>query len=191
MMFFINIHLFLFNFNSLKNINLITFKKCEEIDLDLLHKIAIQSYNDTYKYLWKDEGKSYLERFYKKETFKEELSASDIYYFLIYNDEEPIGFVKLKESAIDSYSKSESIELDKLYLLGKYTGKGIGKTVMNFVISFSKEKKCSAIWLKVMETSPAKFVYEKSGFVEINKYDLDYPQIVEEHASILTMVCKI
>lgn len=170
---------------------MVTFKKCEEIDLDLLHKIAVQSYNDTYKYLWKDEGKLYLDRFYKKEFFKEELSASDIFYFLIYEEENAIGFIKLKESAIESYSKSESIELDKLYLLKKYTGKGIGKIIMNFIISFSKEKNASVIWLKVMETSPAKFVYEKSGFVQIDKYNLDYPQIVEEHSSILTMILKI
>lgn len=170
---------------------MVTFKKCEEIDLDLLHKIAIQSYNDTYKYLWKDEGKSYLDRFYKKETFREELTLASIFYFLIYDDENPVGFIKLKESAIETYSKSEAIELDKLYLLKEYIGKGIGKAIMNFVISFSKEKNCSAIWLKVMEGSPAKFVYEKSGFVQIDKYNLDYPQIVEEHSSILTMIHKI
>ncbi|MBZ4035425.1 GNAT family N-acetyltransferase [Flavobacterium sp. 17A] len=170
---------------------MITFKKCEQIDLDLLHKIAIQSYNDTYQYLWKDKGKSYLERFYKKEIFKEELSAADIFYFLIYNGENAVGFVKLKENTIESYAPSKCIELDKLYLLKEAIGKGIGKSTMNFVISFSKEKNYAAISLKVMESSPAKFVYEKAGFVQIDQYDLDYPNIVEEHASILTMVCKI
>jgi len=170
---------------------LITFKKCEEIDLDLLHKIAIESYNDTYKYLWKDEGKLYLDRFYKKESFREELTASDIFYFLVYDDDKAIGFFKLKENAIANYAKSECIELDKLYLLKIATGKGTGKIIMNFIFTFSKEKNCAVIWLKVMESSPAKFVYEKSGFVQIDQYNLDYPQIVEEHASILTMIYKM
>lgn len=170
---------------------MITFKKCEENDLDLLHEIALQSYNDTYQYLWKDGGTSYLNTFYKKDIFKNELSATNIYYFLIYEDKNAIGYFKLKESAIESYSADECMELDKLYLLKKYTGKGIGKTIMNYILSFSKEKNRSILWLKVMESSPARFVYEKSGFVPINKYDLTYPEIIEEYASIITMICKI
>lgn len=169
---------------------MITFKKCEENDLDVLHEIALQTYNDTYQYLWKDGGTSYLNTFYKKETFKSELTATDIYYFLIYEEETAIGFFKLKENSIED-SEYKSMELDKLYLLGAYTGKGIGKIIMKYIISFSKEKKRSVISLKVMESSPAKFVYEKAGFVEISKYDLTYPHIVEEYASIITMICKI
>lgn len=170
---------------------MITFKKCEETNLDLLHQIALQSYNETYQYLWMDGGAWYLDKFYKKEIFKEELSNSSIFYFLIYDEENPIGYFKLKESPIEHYSAKECMELDKLYLLKKYTGKGIGKTVMNFIISFSKEKNRSVLWLKVMESSSAKFLYEKAGFKQTDKYELDYPQFIKEYAFILTMILKL
>jgi len=170
---------------------MITIKKCEGNDLNLLHQIAIQSYNDTYQYLWHDKGTWYLNEFYKKETFEKELSASDIFYFLIYDDDKAVGYFKLTEDIIEPYSASECMELDKLYLLKEGIGKGIGKIVMNFVISFAKEKNRSVLWLKVMESSRAKFLYEKSGFIQTDIYNLDYPEIVEEFASILTMVLEL
>ncbi|RZJ52300.1 MAG: GNAT family N-acetyltransferase [Flavobacterium sp.] len=170
---------------------MVTIKKCGISDLDLLHQIAIQSYNDTYQYLWIDGGTAYLNRFYKKEIFEKELTAPDIYYFLIYEDEKAIGFFKLIEVAIKPYEKSDCLELDKLYLLKNNTGKGIGKMVMNFVVDFAKEKQKSVLWLLVMDCSPAKFVYEKAGFAYVDKKDLNFPTIKEEYKSILTMVRKI
>ncbi|TDW51771.1 ribosomal protein S18 acetylase RimI-like enzyme [Flavobacterium sp. 270] len=170
---------------------MVTIQKCEENHLDLLHQIAIQSYNDTYQYLWHDGGTSYLNRFYNKELFEKELTASDVFYFLIYEDEKAIGFFKLMEAAVESYPKSDCMELDKLYLLKGHTGKGIGKMVMNFSIDFTQEKQRSVLWLMVMESSAARALYEKSGFVEIKRNKLDYPNIVEEHSMILTMIKKI
>jgi GNAT superfamily N-acetyltransferase len=169
---------------------LVTIKKCGTNDLDLLHTIAIQSYNDTYQYLWKDGGTLYLETFYQKETFREELSATDIHYFLVYENDVAAGFFKIKENGVASYPASECMELDKLYLLKEHIGKGIGKVIMNFIISLTKEKNRPVLWLKVMDSSPAKYSYEKAGFVPIAVNDLDYPQIVEEYASIITMVRK-
>jgi len=170
---------------------LVTIKKCATDDLDLLHKIAVESYNDTYQYLWKDGGTSYLEKFYQKETFRKELSATDIHYFLAYENDTAVGFFKIKENAIAAYPASECLELDKLYLLKEYIGKGIGKIIMDFIISLTKEKKRSILWLKVMDSSPARFSYEKAGFEQIQINNLDYPEIVEKYASIITMVRKI
>ncbi|MEN2399101.1 GNAT family N-acetyltransferase [Flavobacterium sp. MC2016-06] len=170
---------------------MVTIQKCELNDLDLLHQIAIQSYNDTYQYLWHDKGTWYLNQFYKKETFEKELSNSGVFYFLIYDDNKAVGYFKMIEDVIEPYPASECLELDKLYLLKEGIGKGIGKIVMDFVISFAKEKKRSILWLKVMECSPAKFLYEKSGFIQTDIYNLDYPEIVEEFAPITTMVLEL
>jgi GNAT superfamily N-acetyltransferase len=167
---------------------LITIKKCEENQLDLLHKIAIQTYNGTYQYLWLDKGKWYLEEFYKKENFKKELSHTEIFYFLVYDADKIIGFFKLKNNALADYPAANCIEIDKLYLLKGSAGKGIGKTVMEFIFSFCKEQNRSILSLKVMENSMAKYFYEKNGFVQTDQNNLDYPTIKEEYRLILTMV---
>ncbi|OXA82087.1 Acetyltransferase (GNAT) domain-containing protein [Flavobacterium aquidurense] len=170
---------------------MITIKECQKNQLDLLFEIAIESYNDTYKYLWTDDGRSYLAEFYKKTDFKKELSLPDIFYFLIYDADKAIGYFKLRNNAISPYLKAQCIEIDKLYLLKKYANKGIGKIIMEFIISLCKEKNYSILWLKTMESSQAKYFYEKHKFIQIEKKYLDYPTMKQEYRWILTMIRKI
>jgi GNAT superfamily N-acetyltransferase len=170
---------------------LITIKECKENDLELLFEIAIQTYNDTYQYLWSDNGAAYLEEFYKKDDFKKELSANDIFYFLVYDAAKVIGFFKLKNNAISPFEEVKCIEIDKLYLLKECSGKGIGKAVMKFIISLCKKKNHPILWLKTMESSEAKHFYEKHGFVQTEKSYLNYPTMKEEYRWILTMVKQI
>lgn len=170
---------------------MITFKECKIDQLDLLFKIAIQTYNDTYQYLWTDKGIAYLDKFYKRTDFEKELSASDIFYFLIYDADVAVGFFKLKNNKNTEYPEAESIEIDKLYLLKECSGKGIGKATMEFIVSFCKTKHYSILWLKTMEESLARQFYIKHGFVQTGKNYLDYPTMKEEYRWILTMVKKI
>ncbi|HEY4618950.1 MAG TPA: GNAT family N-acetyltransferase [Flavobacterium sp.] len=170
---------------------MITIKKCQKDQLDLLFETAVQSYNDTYPYLWLDKGAWYLDVFYKKENFKKELSQSNTFYFLVYDTLKIIGYFKLNTSDLASYPASHCTEIDKLYLLKGYAGKGIGNTIMEFIISLSEKQQCPVLWLKVMESSPAKYFYEKQGFLQTDKSYLDYPGMKEEYRSIITMMKEI
>ena len=170
---------------------MITIKECKENQLDLLFEIAIESYNDTYQYLWTDKGVAYLKRFYNKEDFKKELSAPDVFYFLIYDADKAIGYFKLKDNPNKQYPEEKCIEIDKLYLIKDYLNKGIGKTIMDFILLFCTEKKSSILWLKTMEVSQAKSFYEKHGFIQTDKSYLNYPTMKPEFRWILTMVKEI
>lgn len=59
------------------------------------------------------------------------------------------------------------------------------------MISWSKEQGRSVLWLKVMESSSAKYLYEKYGFIQTDKIYLDYPAMRKEYRWILTMVHQI
>lgn len=174
-----------------KTRQLITIKECQSSQLDLLFEIALQTYNDTYQYLWSDEGVWYLEKFYKKKDFKKELSSPSIFYFLIYDADKAIGYFKIKKNRIVPYPAGHCTEIEKLYLLKEYIGKGIGKAIMKFIISLSKGQGRPVLWLKVMESSPAKYLYEKYGFVQTDKIYLDYPTMRKEYRWLLTMVNQI
>ncbi|MDR7370202.1 GNAT family N-acetyltransferase [Flavobacterium aquidurense] len=167
---------------------MITILECKKSQLDILFKVAIQSYNDTYQYLWTDNGQAYLDQFYKKEDFEKELSAPDIFYFLIYDADKAIGYFKLKNNGLEPYSKTQCIEIDKLYLLKEYSGKGFGKAIIEFIILFCKKKNHSILWLKTMESSEARYFYERQEFIQTAKNYLDYPTMKEEYKWILTMV---
>jgi len=170
---------------------MITIKEFQKSQLALLLEIAIQTYNDTYPYLWTDGGAWYLSKFYTKTEFEKELSDPSIFYFLVYDADKEIGYFKIKKNGIDPYPQSLCTEIEKLYLLKEYIGKGIGKTIMEFIISWSKEHCCPVLWLKVMESSPAKYLYEKYGFIQTDKVYLDYPAMKIEYRWLLTMVHQI
>ena len=170
---------------------MITIKECQTCELDLLFEIATQTYNDTYQYLWSDGGEWYLDKFYKKTEFKDELLSPTIFYFLIYDADKAIGYFKIKKNVIAPYPESHCIEIEKLYLLKAYIGRGIGKTIMEFIVSLSKEQARPVLWLKVMESSPAKFLYAKYGFKQTDKSYLNYSTMKKEYRWLLTMVHQI
>lgn len=165
---------------------MITITPCGIGQLDLLVDIAITSYKQTYNYLWLDEAEAYLKRFYNKADFKADIATPAVYYFFVYDGEEPIGYFKLKESLSPLNPEQKHLEIEKLYLLQQATGKGTGKTVMNFILEFANKKQFTMLLLQVMETSPAKLFYESYGFKQTDRTRLDYPFLIDEYRWILT-----
>jgi len=170
---------------------LITITPCAISQLDLLAEIAITSYKQTYNYLWLDEAEAYLKKFYDKADCKEDMAKTGVYYFFVYDDDELVGYFKLKENLSSLNSEKKYLEIEKLYLLQSATGKGIGKTVMNFIFDFADKKQCNTLLLQVMESSPAKLFYESYGFKQTGRARLNYPFLIDEYRWILTHVLEL
>lgn len=88
-------------------------------------------------------------------------------------------------------NQTHYLEIDKLYLLPQFTGKGIGKIAMNFIFDFAKRQQCPLLWLKVMESSPARLFYEAYGFKQTERTYLDYSFMIDEYRWLLTYVLEI
>ena len=169
---------------------MINIKQCDINHTDELHDIAIQTYKQTYTYLWADDGEAYLNRFYKKDDLEKDLVTPGVTYFLVYADEKAAGYFKVKQDALLPYSKQQCLEIEKLYLLQQFAGKGTGKIIMNFINDLAKKQQRSILWLRVMESSPAKLFYEAFGFKQTDKAYLDYPFMIDEYRWLLTMVTE-
>ncbi|SHM21305.1 GNAT family N-acetyltransferase [Mucilaginibacter sp. OK098] len=169
---------------------MIDIKQCDINHTDVLHDIAIQTYKQTYTYLWADDGAAYLNRFYKKDDLEKELITPGVTYFLVYADDKAAGYFKLKQSALLPYSNYQCLEIEKLYLLQQFAGKGTGKTIMTFISDLAKQQQRPILWLRVMESSPAKLFYEAFGFKQTDKVFLDYPFMIDEYRWLLTMVAE-
>lgn len=165
-------------------------KQCDIKQADLLHNIAIQTYKQTYTYLWQDDGAAYLKRFYEKVRLEKDLATAGVTYFLVYSDNKAAGYFKVKENSIAPGNLQQSLEIDKLYLLQQFIGRGIGKTVMNFIFDLAKQQQCPVLWLKVMESSPARLFYEAYGFKQTERTLLDYPFMIDEYRWLLTYVLE-
>ncbi|WP_242927443.1 GNAT family N-acetyltransferase [Pontibacter vulgaris] len=160
----------------------ITIAPCTTSDLYTLQDIAINSYGDHYLYLWYDGGMWYIDRSFSDNALKTDLADSNAAFFLIYNEGELAGFLKLNiDKELEGYTSEECLELERLYLVKSAVGKGIGREVVDFTVAFAKERNKRIVWLKAMDSSPAVNFYEQNGFEKCGTYTLDFEAMKEEY----------
>lgn len=160
---------------------------------DTFISVGIASYLQHYQHYWENNNSSgYIERNFTKKILQENSNDSNIACFIIYNHEVPIGLIKIKkDSAITSFTVKEAIELEKIYLLKEYSGKGIGKKALDFVVNYSRKLNKKVLWLDVMVTSPALQFYLNNGFKKTINKTLDFPNIKKEYQDMHIMVKKL
>ena len=102
-----------------------------------------------------------------------EFDNPDSYHFFAENDSEIVGFVKLNLGSAQTETPfSNSLEIQRIYVIAKYQGLKIGEQLLQFVIDFAKRKKKDSIWLGVWEKNVrAISFYERNGFVAFSKHE--------------------
>ncbi len=147
-------------------------KKVNLQHLRELRDIGIKSYVPHYAHLWKPNGiEWYMNRCFGDETLQKELSDSNIEYYIIENEGENIGMIKLvlKKSLPDSEIEN-ALYLEKIYFVKEWTGKGIGRKLIDFALRRAAELGRDCVWLMAMDTSAKPIeAYEKAGFT-VNSY---------------------
>lgn len=134
-------------------------------ELDLLIEVAHKTYREHYQYLWKDKGEHYIETSYNKEAFQKEVQDKNVGLYLITHKKTTYGFLKLNfDATFVNYTAQEALELERIYLLKKETGKGIGKAVMKAVDTIANNLNKKVIWLKTMDSSGIDKFYECCGY---------------------------
>ncbi|MBB6612520.1 GNAT family N-acetyltransferase [Pontibacter sp. Tf4] len=158
-------------------------------DLHTLQDIALNAYGDHYLHLWNDGGAWYIERSFSDTALKSELEDANAAFFLIYADEELVGFLKLNiDKALDNYSSEDALELERIYLTKAASGKGVGKRVMEFTEQFARERNKRVIWLKAMDSShDAIRFYEQNGYTHCGTYTLDFEAMKPEFHGMVVM----
>jgi GNAT superfamily N-acetyltransferase len=164
----------------------VDYVKCV-LPLDpLLVSISTKTYLENYLYLWEDQAISYLQTFYSEETFLRELNDPTLNYYLIYVQEIPAGFFKIKVVEA-SHKTGTSLMIDKLYLLKQFTGKQVGKQVLAHIEELALLQGFKLLSLQVMDSSPAKLFYLKNGYQQTGETRLTYPFIKKAYNLLLTL----
>ncbi|EZH73152.1 hypothetical protein ATO12_19290 [Aquimarina atlantica] len=171
----------------------VVFKECSAKDINELSKISQQFYPEHYAHIWKNNDPSYyINLSFNQEAFEEDFKTDTIVYFLIRKANTSLGLLKIKkQEAIKGFDTSITLQLEKIYLLKSATGLGIGKKGIEFVKNYAISLDKKIVWLDVMSTSPALLFYKKMGFETISFYDLDYPDLKDEHREMQRMVLSL
>ncbi|HJT73204.1 MAG TPA: GNAT family N-acetyltransferase [Chitinophaga sp.] len=167
-------------------------KICTKENIQDLIKISKQSYLEHYTYLWLDNGESYMQANFNADKLSDELSDPNSVFFLIYNEENPVGLIKLNiNTAVSGFSSDTALELERIYFIKEASGKGLGKEAINFVSDFAKQRSKSIVWLKAMDSSDAVEFYKKRGFQVIGETELTYPNIKDEFRRMYLMALQL
>jgi len=148
---------------------MILLRKAKEEDLPIITDLAERIWPDTYgAYLSSEQLRYMLDLMYNQGELLSQLQKGHI-FLLAEEEDKEVGFASF--SVIDPENKG--YKLHKIYVLPSMHGKGVGKILMNEVVSLVRREGGKTLQLNVNRNNKAKDFYEKAGFKIKETVDLD------------------
>lgn len=138
----------------------IRFLKASEADTELIRTLAEESWRAAYSDILSANQIDYmLAEMYSVSEITLQFCNPNYQYFLIFNENEAVGFI-----GFENHYEASTTKLHRLYLVPAAKGKGIGKAALTFLKKTVPESGDTKIILNVNKNNPAKSVYESQGF---------------------------
>lgn len=123
---------------------------------------------ETFGYLFRDHPGDlgcYLDATFGVPKIRRSLSKAANCYWLASWSELPVGYAKLKgDSPVPGQPGQRASQLQKIYVLRGFLGRGIGQALLGFVLREAAER-APLMWLDVLrENERAIRFYERHGF---------------------------
>ena len=114
----------------------------------------------------------YLREKFSEEQLLSEVDNPDSEFYLAKLNEEVVGYLKLNIGQAQTELKDDKgLEIERIYVLNKFIGKGVGKQLFNLTLNIANQKDSQYIWLGVWEKNERAInFYLKNGFVEFDKH---------------------
>jgi ribosomal protein S18 acetylase RimI-like enzyme len=147
--------------------------KCTNTDLDKLISISRETFIDAFeKQNNPDDFKAYMKNAFSREQISRELSHPQMSFYLVYSEDEPIGYFKLNENEAQGDIKdNNAIELERIYVKSPFQRNKIGEFMLNHIKGIAISKNKSYLWLGVWKkNNTAIRFYEKNGFIKFGEH---------------------
>jgi ribosomal protein S18 acetylase RimI-like enzyme len=151
----------------------ITIKKASTEDLETIQNVGRETFYETFaKHNSEDEMQKYLDESFASEKLIKELTTLDSQFFIAWEGESSIGYLKLNSGKAQTELQDEnSIEIERIYVKSKYHGKKVGQILYDKALEIALQEKKKYLWLGVWEENVrAVNFYKKNGFVEFDKH---------------------
>jgi len=137
-------------------------------DINTIGFLAQQIWPKTYGDILKADQLDYmLNLFYSPSSLRHQFLDDKHQFLIVERDDEPIGFASW--SVVE---KPGTFKLHKLYVLPGSQGRGMGRTMLNFIYDDIRPKGARALRLNVNRYNKARQFYEKMGFSVIGEEDI-------------------
>ena len=123
---------------------------------------------------------NYIHESFELEKIRAEIEDQNAAFFIIYADEKAVGYAKLREgSKVDCIKSENSIELQRIYVIERVYGTGIGESLLKHCLETARQRGFETLWLGVWEenTRAQKF-YAKYGFSRVGEITFPYGKTV-------------
>jgi ribosomal protein S18 acetylase RimI-like enzyme len=120
-----------------------------------------------------------LDAFYNEESLKDSVLNKGHHFILAKEGELTLGFASYEHH----YNQKPQTKIHKIYILPQTQGKGIGKTLIDFIENTAKENHSTALSLNVNRFNKALHFYQKLGFEIVGEVDieLDHGYLMEDY----------
>lgn len=144
-----------------------SIRKINSNDLTLLQAISRKTFIETFaEHNTEDDLKAYLDQQLSIEQLNEEINHVHSAFFLAEENNKVIGYLKLNwNNAQTEMIDLAAFEIERIYVLKEYFGKGLGQFLMDAAMDIAKKMLPTNIWLGVWEKNARAIrFYEKNGF---------------------------
>lgn len=142
-------------------------------DAALLADLGHKTFSDTFSAFNTPENmEKYLSENFSLAKQMSEINDSGTVFFIAEQDGLAVGYAKLKKhSRSDGIAGQKPIELQRIYSIREYIGKGVGAALMQHSINEARSLGFDCIWLGVWEENiRAINFYQKWGFQKAGNY---------------------
>ncbi len=150
-----------------------TIKKCTTTEVALLSELSCSSFREAFGDVNTEENlNSFLEKAYNYNKLQAEMTHPHSSFYLLFDGNTPAGYLKVNDSSAQSdINDPNSLEIERIYLLQMFKGKGYGKLLIETAINLARSMGKSYVWLGVWEQNHhAIGFYKKFGFYEFSKH---------------------
>lgn len=143
-------------------------RRADPTDAIAISLVARMSFKEAFyeDFQYKDDLLDYQERTFNVAKIRASLAKPHNYFWLVLVDELPVGYAKLKfPSPTPFSSRAPLAQLQKIYVLEDFLGRGIGRLLQDKVIEKARDLTAQALWLSVYQgNTQAVGFYEHYGF---------------------------
>jgi GNAT superfamily N-acetyltransferase len=136
-------------------------------DLNTIGFLAQQIWPDTYGNILSPEQLEYMMKlFYSPASLRRQMVDDHHTFVIVEKDEEAIGFA--------SWATAEPgvVKLHKIYFLPGQQGKGLGKSMLQFIFTAIRPEGAKTLRLNVNRYNKARQFYERMGFTVTKEEDV-------------------
>jgi ribosomal protein S18 acetylase RimI-like enzyme len=115
---------------------------------------------------------TYLKEHFSDAKVSAELSNPDSQFFVAWEGEAPIGYLKINTGQAQTEPQGEeALEIERIYVKNAYHGKKVGQLLYEQALSIARQQNKMYLWLGVWEGNPKAIrFYEKNGFIAFDKH---------------------